>query len=255
MGSYATWEYGTYCLLLLYPMGNIDINCDLGEGLKNDHLLMPYLDSCNIACGGHAGNRESILATLSLAQKYEVKAGAHPSYPDPLNFGRELMHIPEAELYASLLEQLQLFQACCEEMGLKVNHIKLHGALYNHASRDIETADLVCHVLSRNFPDIAIYGQSGSALSKLAKEYNIPFLNEVFADRTYEADGSLVSRHKPHSVLTNPDIVIRHVLEMVRFQRIIAVDGTSFPVKADTLCVHGDNPNAVAILKAIRTHV
>jgi 5-oxoprolinase (ATP-hydrolysing) subunit A len=234
---------------------SLDINCDLGEGLENDHLLMPYLDSCNIACGGHFGDQQTILAALSLAQKYQVKAGAHPSFPDQLSFGRKLMEIPEADLYISLLGQLRLFTDCCEEMDMAVNHIKLHGALYNHASKDEATADLVCHLLNRHFPDIAIYGQSGSVLNKQAILYDIPFLNEVFADRAYEADGSLVPRSNPNAVLTDPVAVVKHVKEIVHFQRITAIDGTLLQVKADTLCVHGDNHQAVEILKAIRDHV
>jgi 5-oxoprolinase (ATP-hydrolysing) subunit A len=246
------------CTVYIYftAMGDItlDINCDLGEGLENDHLLMPYLNSCNIACGGHFGDEQTILAALNLAQIHQVKVGAHPSYPDQKNFGRNQMEIAEGELYISLLGQIQLFRDCCDELGLPLNHIKLHGALYNHASKDLATAELVCLLLNRHFPDTAIYGQSGSALCTQALAYQIPFLNEVFADRAYEADGSLVSRQKPDAVWTDPDRILKHVLEIVKFQRITAIDGTAFSVKADTICVHGDNPRAVEILKALRSH-
>lgn len=228
-----------------------DINCDLGEGISNDALLMPYLDSCNIACGGHAGNDPTIKETIRLANKHQVKIGAHPSYPDQKNFGRVKMDISLESLKNSLISQLVLFQKLAKEENTEIHHIKLHGALYNFSAFDKSTALMILEILEEKFKDSYLYCPPNSLIEHLAEEKVIPMKREVFADRNYNNDGSLVSRTEPNAVITEPSQILEHIKIMVDQRKIRTLDGKHIPVKADTICIHGDNPNAILILKSI----
>jgi UPF0271 protein len=228
-----------------------DINCDLGEGLSNDALLMPYLGSCNIASGGHAGNEQSILETIRLAKKHQVKIGIHPSYPDPFNFGRLKMDISIESLKNSLISQMSIFKEISEKENIEIHHIKPHGALYNFSANDNATAALILDILENQFPGSFLYCPPNSLIAQLAMEKGIPIKKEVFADRNYNDDGSLVSRTESNAVITEPDKALEHVKIMIAEGKIRTVNNKYIPVQADTICIHGDNPNALEILKNI----
>ncbi|MFD2201141.1 5-oxoprolinase subunit PxpA [Shivajiella indica] len=232
----------------------IDINCDLGEGMGNDDLLMPYLDSCNIACGGHAGDEQSIRKTIRSAKKYGVKIGSHPSYPDRLNFGRKVMEIDRETLKTSLISQLKLFEKVCREEKAIFHHIKAHGALYNLASKDFDTASLIIEIIKGYFPDLILYCPPFSLMEDMATKESIRVFREVFADRSYQSDLSLVDRNHPHALLTDPIEVLDHVRMMVEKKQIKTIEGAIKPIAAETLCIHGDNPSALEILKTIKKY-
>lgn len=228
----------------------LDINCDLGEGLSNDAALMPYLGSCNIACGGHAGDRESILQTLAIAKKHKVMAGAHPSYPDILNFGRKVVPMAKDKLYQSILKQIQLFSDCCKEASYPMHHVKAHGALYNQAAKDTDTAEVLTAVMTNHFPNTPLYCPPGSVLLERAKTVGLTVVQEAFADRAYREDLSLVSRDLPGAVLHDPRSALEQVLNISA--GFVKTDtGKRVPIEAQTICIHGDNPNALDILKVI----
>ncbi len=229
----------------------MDLNCDLGEGLDIDAKLMPYLGSCNIACGGHYGNDDSIIKAINLAKKFGVKTGAHPSYPDTINFGRRKMDISEEKLTDSLLNQIQCFQKHCKDLDYPMHHIKPHGALYNHAANDAKTARLILDLMSKYFPDSFLYCPPQSIFEIMAKGRGINHKLEAFADRGYQDDLSLLPRTHPKALLVDPGSVIAHIHPIIRHQRVKTISGKMLPLEADTLCVHGDNPNAVSILEAI----
>ncbi|WP_373520592.1 5-oxoprolinase subunit PxpA [Aquiflexum sp.] len=231
-----------------------DINCDLGEGLSIDALLMPYLGSCNIACGGHAGNEQTIRETIRLAKKHQVKIGAHPSYPDPLNFGRLKMEISLESLKNSLISQLSIFRDLANEENIEIHHIKPHGALYNFSAQDHSTASLILDILENEFSGPYLYCPPNSLISQMAEERHIPIKREVFADRNYNDDGSLVSRTKSNAVIKDGDEVLDHIKIMVEKGNIKTATGNIIPIQADTICIHGDNSNAVGILKNIHKY-
>jgi UPF0271 protein len=230
---------------------HLDINCDLGEGLPNDASLMPFLGSCNIACGGHAGDDQTMADTLILAKKHGVKAGAHPSFPDPANFGRKVIEMPEAALKQSLIDQIQKFQSIASEIGVPMHHIKPHGALYNLAAKDFKMADLITEIISIHFSEALLYCPPFSEMQKSATAKGINVAQEVFADRNYKSDYALVERSHPKATIRDSNEAAGHVYEMVFHHRIKTLEGQFIPVLADTLCVHGDNPNALGILKSI----
>lgn len=233
----------------------MDINCDLGEGLDNDAGLMPYLDSCNIACGGHAGDQESMRKTIRLAKIFHVKAGAHPSYPDKKHFGRKVMDISLPVLETQLIQQVeQLFQIC-EEEGYALSHIKPHGALYNELAKNHELSLMFCELMKKKFPNYTLYCPPHSIIESIAREKQIPLMLEVFADRNYNVDYSLVNRILPDAVLTNPDEALAHVRRIVTEKKIKTISGLYLPIYADTICIHGDNPIALEILKLIRKNL
>jgi 5-oxoprolinase (ATP-hydrolysing) subunit A len=230
------------------------INCDLGEGLGVDHLYMPYIQSCNIACGGHFGDQESIVKTLKLAKKYGVKAGAHPSYPDKYHFGRKVILISAEALEQSLFEQIFLFKECCLQLSIPMHHVKLHGALYNQAATDPQTATIICSLMSKKFPDIPLLGLPDSAIEEKARKFGVPFFREAFADRAYDIDGKLLSRLQPDALITDPELAFNQVYNIIYREKVAVSGGTWLKLKADTICVHGDNPNALEILKKIHSH-
>ncbi|ERM80853.1 hypothetical protein P872_11900 [Rhodonellum psychrophilum GCM71 = DSM 17998] len=228
-----------------------DLNCDLGEGMGNDALLMPFLGSCSIACGGHVGNGENMLQSLLLAKELGVKVGAHPSFPDKINFGRVLIQIEEEELYQSLLDQIKEFKFICDGLKMKMYHIKAHGALYNHAAKDPKTAALIVRLIKDNFPDSYLYCPPKSEIFARAVKENLNIKVELFADRTYQEDFSLLPRSLPNALLTNPKEVLNQVKNIVNLGKVRSNTGKFIPAQGDTLCIHGDNPNALEILKSI----
>ena len=228
---------------------HIDINADVGEGIDNEANLMPLLSSCNIACGGHAGDLVSMTTIVKLAKRYNVKIGAHPSFPDQLNFGREIMELSSSDLYASLKHQINALQTVLYQENVDLHHVKPHGALYNLAAKDEKTARVIIEVIKSISSPIKLYAPFNSVIAKMAKKEQIEVVFEAFADRNYNADLSLVSRKNKDAILHEKETVLRHVLNMVKYQKVMSVSGVEVPIKASTFCVHGDTANAIEILK------
>ena len=226
----------------------IDINCDVGEGIGNEAALLPLVSSCNIACGGHAGDIVSMTCTAKLSKKHGVHIGAHPSYPDRLNFGRKSMDMDSKELLYSIRDQIKSLEAILEKEQLVLHHIKPHGALYNDLAQNRELADLFLRAIEAYRTSIFLYAPPNSVLVQKGKEQGFRIKLEAFADRTYNPDLSLVSRKFPNAVLKNPQEVLNHLLKMVVEGKVTAIDGSESVIKADTYCLHGDTPNALQIL-------
>lgn len=225
----------------------VDLNCDLGEGQAHDAELMSLITSANIACGGHAGDETTMLAAVAQAMQCGVAIGAHPGFEDRDNFGRRELRLPAPELRAMLLRQI-------ERLGRisPLQHVKLHGALYNLAARDRRVADEIVNVIVDFDPTLRIYALAGSELVRAAREKNLPVAEEVFADRTYQADGSLTPRSDPRALIESETDMIAQVLEMVGDGTVTAVDGARVKIRADTICLHGDGPHAVRFAQLLR---
>lgn len=230
----------------------IDINADLGEGFGFDENIMPLISSCNIACGGHYGDEQSIIRALHLAKKYKVKVGAHPSYPDLENFGRKIMKIPLPELIDSLLSQLRLMQTLCKENNITLHHIKLHGALYNVAAIDEKVADGVLETLQIFDNKIEIYVPYDSVLHHIVKRF-FPLKFEAFIDRRYSGDGTLVNRSHKDAIIRDPNSAWEQLFQIYKNSSVASVQGKEIVMRADTFCIHGDNENAVEFLKYIHS--
>lgn len=229
---------------------SIDLNADLGEGKANDGALLKHVSSCNIACGGHVGNRLSILKTIRLAKNNNVKIGAHPSYPDVENFGRKSIKITTDDLVDSIDKQLLLFQKCIEETDAKWQHIKFHGALYNDLKTNITKAEALVGLIQKKYSGITLYVPPKSKIKSIA-ETQIPIKIEGFADRAYNEDLSLVSRKQTNALLITPKEVIKQVRKMI-IEKKVAISNSKFtPIKVDTICIHGDTPQAIDILKEL----
>ena len=233
----------------------IDINCDVGEGIGNELELFPMISSCNIACGGHAGTIETIRKCLELAKKFNVKIGAHPSYPDKENFGRITMAISNHELIESIKIQMQLFLTECSRMGATIHHIKPHGALYNDIAKDEHLAKLFLTAISPYKNDILLYVPYGSVIEKLAVTNNFKIMREAFADRNYNDDLSLVSRKEKNALITNGEEVLKHILRLYENKEVKTISGKNIHLEAETFCIHGDTPSALQILTYITIHL
>lgn len=229
----------------------IDINSDLGEGMGIDAQIMPFISSCNIACGGHAGDIQTMETTIDLAQKHQVKIGAHPSYPDRENFGRKPIAMDLGQLSNSLLEQIRTLESLVHKKRTTLHHIKPHGALYNEAAVNPKIAQLIIDLVKNHFPQCFLYVPDRSAIAQLAEKNHLKIMYEVFADRNYQDDLTLVSRQNPNAVFKDPKIVEEHLLRMVNERQVKTITGSLKPIKVDTICVHGDNPEALALSKTI----
>ncbi len=227
----------------------IDINADVGEGIGNEADLIPYLSSCNIACGGHAGDVVTMTDVVILAKQYEVKIGAHPSFPDQANFGRVDMKISATDLYHSLKQQILSLQQVLHSENQQLHHIKPHGALYNLAAKDEKIAKVIIEVMKGISMPVKLYAPYKSIIAKLARQENIEVTFEAFADRNYNDDLSLVSRKNDKALLLDKAEVLRHVLHLVKHKSVSAISGVAVPIKASTFCVHGDTESALEILK------
>ncbi|MEX0997753.1 MAG: 5-oxoprolinase subunit PxpA [Flavobacteriaceae bacterium] len=232
----------------------IDINADLGEGFPYDEAIMPFISSCSIACGGHYGDENTIRKSLKLAKKNGVKVGAHPSFPDTENFGRKIIEIQPEDLHKSLVNQLQTFFGICDYEGVKVNHIKLHGALYNLAAIDKIVAGIVIQSVLDVNPETTVYLPENSVFFALAKE-KVTTKPEAFIDRSYTDEGFLVSRAHPDALLETPEKCLKQLVEMVTSKKVSTLSGKKIPIHAETFCIHGDNPNSVPILKYLHQHL
>lgn len=233
----------------------IDINADVGEGLNNEMELMPYLSSCNIACGGHAGDLKIMQNVVRLAKTHKVKIGAHPSFPDKDNFGRVEMEMSSEKLFVSLKEQIRNLLTELQSQEVLLYHIKPHGALYNLAAKNKKTARVIIDVVKSFSMPLKIYAPYNSVIAKIAKEENIEVVFEAFADRNYNEDLSLVSREKNDAILTDKNAILKHIFNMIKNKKITTINGVEVSIKASTFCVHGDTENAVEILRFLNTEL
>ena len=230
----------------------IDLNCDLGEGVGQDTVLMPLITSVNIACGAHAGDEASMRATIALAQKQGVAIGAHPGFADRVNFGRREIALSLNEIYSLVLTQTQLLQILAAQNGATVRHVKPHGALYNLAARDGAVAQAVAAAVCTADPRLILVGLARSHLITAGQAAGLRVAQEVFADRTYQADGTLTPRNVPGALHLVTCDAVAQVRQMVSVGTVTAVDGTIVPITADTICLHGDGPHAAEFALQLR---
>ncbi|GAA0881295.1 5-oxoprolinase subunit PxpA [Algoriphagus jejuensis] len=228
------------------------INCDLGEGIPHEDKIIPWIDLASIACGGHIGDRNSIAASLDLVRKFEKKAGAHPSYPDRINFGRKTLIIARNDLINSVKKQIQLYLEIASFKGIPADHIKFHGALYNDAAEDQALAELLATFLKNEFPGIPLFVPPQSELEKAALANQLPIRLEIFGDRAYQDDLKLAPRKTQNSLLIQTNQVISHLETILLSGQLTTWSGTLVPIQADTLCFHGDNPGILEFLPQVR---
>ena len=226
----------------------IDINCDLGEGIGNEKDLMTFISSCNIACGGHAGDMVLMRTVALLAHQDGVKVGAHPSYPDKENFGRVSMNITANKLIRSIQEQLQVFTSILKKENILLHHIKPHGALYNDIAKDDVLAKIFLTAIGKYKKVVFIYVPYGSAIEKECINQGFKIKYEAFGDRNYNSDLSLVSRNTINALLEEPKMVLQHIVHMAKKNQVVTTNDVLVKIKADTYCIHSDTPSALQIL-------
>ena len=238
----------------------ININCDLGEkskfhSIENDPDLLSIVNSANIACGYHAGDQETMDMTIKISKSNGVSIGAHPSFNDPENFGRKRINLSSSEVHKLIINQYEILQKIAQKHNEKVTHIKPHGALNNMACENFELATTIAKAINDIDKNIIFLVPTGSKMETAAKKLNIKIACEIFADRSYEDDGNLVSRSKDHALITNPEIAKKHVLSMVKNQAINCYSGKQIPCEIDSVCIHGDNQSSLATAKSIRENL
>ena len=238
----------------------ININCDLGEKSKHhsnihDPELLKIVNSANVACGYHAGDEQTMNQVIEISKKNNVSIGAHPSFKDPENFGRERMNLTSAEIKKIIIDQFEILQRIAAKHGENVSHIKPHGALNNMACEDIELATTLAKTIKGISKDLIYLVPTGSKMQEAAKKLDMKIACEIFADRNYEDDGNLVSRKKPNALITDPEIAKKHVLSMVKNQSLNCHSGKQIPCEIDSVCIHGDNMSSLATAKSIRDNL
>jgi UPF0271 protein len=238
----------------------ININCDLGEKSKlhsseNDPALLEIVNSANVACGYHAGDEETMREVIKISKNRGVSIGAHPSFNDPDNFGRERMNLSESEIRKLIIDQYEILQKIAQENNENVTHMKPHGALNNMACEDLTLASILAKIIYEINKDLIYLVPTGSKMEEAAKKLNMKIACEIFADRNYEDDGNLVSRKKPHALITDPEEAKKHVLSMVKNQAINCHSGKQIPCEIDSVCIHGDNNSSLATAKSIRDNL
>jgi len=233
----------------------VDLNADLGEGAGYDLELLDLVTSANIACGFHAGDPVSVLRSIRDAQERNVSVGAHPSFLDRENFGRTELSIEPTQVFAEVTYQLGAFNSLASAVTTRMNHVKPHGALYNMAVHDEGLADAIVQSILVVDPYLLLFAPSNSALERVAKAAELRVVSEVFADRNYLADGSLVSRSRADALLTDPVEAAKRVLRMLREGKVQSVDGHDVDVRAETICLHGDTPGAVEFARELRSRL
>ncbi len=238
----------------------ININCDLGEkskfhSIENDPDLLNIVNSANIACGYHAGDEETMNMTIKISKSNGVSIGAHPSFKDPENFGRKRINLTSSDVNKLIIDQYEILQKIAQKHDEKVTHIKPHGALNNMACEDFELAKTIAKAINDIDKNIIFLVPTGSKMEIAAKKLNMKIACEIFADRTYEDDGNLVSRSKDHALITNPEVAKKHVLSMVKNQAINCYSGKQIPCEIDSVCIHGDNQSSLATAKSIRENL
>jgi len=228
-----------------------DINCDMGEGIGNDERIMPFITSANIACGFHAGDDIIMNKTILLAKKYGVAVGAHPSFFDRENFGRTEMKLPVEEIYELAQKQLKILRSIAAQHDVALQHVKPHGALYNLSAKDIIIAQTIALAVKEYDASLVLFGLSESHSIKEAQKLGLKTKSEVFADRTYQEDGTLTPRSQPNALINNSKQAIEQALQMIYKKTVTTISGKIIPVVAETICIHGDGVHAVEFAKAI----
>ena len=229
----------------------LNINCDLGEGLNNEHIIMPLINSCNIACGGHAGDNGSMIECVEISIKNNVKIGAHPSYPDKINFGRKKIDISPSQLSYSIISQIESLETIADSYGLELNHIKAHGALYNQMIIDTELSNFYLNTIKDFKNKCYLYITYKSEIEKIALKKGFSIIYEVFGDRNYNDDLSLVSRNNENALITDPESVVNHIKTIKETETVKTINGNYKKIKFDTICIHSDTNNSIEILKKI----
>ena len=235
----------------------LNLNSDLGESfgaweMAGDEPMLGIVNSANVACGYHAGDPLVMMRTLALAGKNGVSVGAHPGFPDLQGFGRRRMDIPAAELEAMLIYQIGALDACARAQGQRVTHVKPHGALSNIACADRKVADVVARAVHRLDPTLILLAPAASQMVLAGREQGLPVIEEIFADRAYLDDGNLVPRSQPGAMIHGAEASLAHVMRMVEEQALVSINGKRIPVEPQSICVHGDNAEAVATAQALR---
>ncbi|MFJ5761387.1 5-oxoprolinase subunit PxpA [Neobacillus sp. NPDC093182] len=234
-------------------MSYIDLNCDLGESyglfkIGNDKEVLKHISSANIACGYHAGDHNVMMETIQMAKKYHVNIGAHPGFPDLLGFGRREMKVSPREIYNLILYQIGALSAFAKAQEVKLVHVKPHGALYNMAAKSRPIADAITQAVADYDSSLILFGLSGSELIESGKEKGLMTAQEVFADRTYQPDGTLTSRNDRNSIIHDLKFAVQRIIRMVKEGKVTATDGTEIAITADTVCIHGDEPAALEFI-------
>ena len=238
----------------------ININCDLGEkskhhSNKHDPDLLEIVNSANVACGYHAGDEESMSQVIEISKKNGVSIGAHPSFNDPENFGRERMNLSSSEIKKLIIDQYEILQNIAIKYNENVSHIKPHGALNNMACEDIELATTLAKAIKGIDKELIYLVPTGSKMEKAAKKLDMRIACEIFADRNYEDDGNLVSRKKSNALITDPELAKKHVLTMVKNQALNCHSGKQIPCEIDSVCIHGDNKSSLMTAKSIKLNL
>ncbi len=238
-------------------MYRVDLNSDLGESfgrytLGMDDKIIPLITSANVACGYHASDPVVMAKTIAQAKASGIRVGAHPGFPDLMGFGRRNMNVTPEEAKAYVLYQLGALYGFCKANGVEMQHVKPHGALYNMAAKDYKLSWAICEAIREFDPGLIVLALSGGELAKAAMDMGLSTALEVFADRGYEEDGTLVDRRKEGAMITDEEEAIRRVVRMVKEQKVTAVTGRDIPIQADSVCVHGDGVKALAFVEKIR---
>ena len=238
-------------------MIKVDLNCDMGESFGNyvcgmDADVVPHISSANVACGFHASDPLVMEKTVALCKKSGVRVGAHPGFPDLVGFGRRQMQVSPDELRTMVIYQVGALKTFCDAAGVKLQHVKPHGAMYNMAAKDIKLALAIAEGIAQVDDSLILLGLSGSQLLKATQEVGLKSAAEVFADRAYEEDGSLVARTKAGAVIADENEVIERVIKMIKLGKVQTITGKEIEIKPDSICVHGDNPKALNFVKLIR---
>ena len=235
----------------------ININCDLGESSKlhsteNDPLLLKVVNSANIACGYHAGDKATMEKTIEISKKNNVSIGAHPSFNDPENFGRKRLNLPLSEISKLVIDQIDILSNVASKKGVKVTHVKPHGALNNMACENYDLAKVISESIIKVNKELIFLVPTGSQMEKAGKKLGMKIATEIFADRNYEDAGNLVSRSKDNAMITDPEAAKKHVIKMVEIQALNCYSGKQIPCEIDSICVHGDGRSAVNTAEQIK---
>ena len=238
----------------------ININCDLGEkskfhSIENDPELLNIVNSANIACGYHAGDKATMEMIIKISKNNGVSIGAHPSFNDPENFGRKRINLSSSEIKKLIIVQYEVLQNIAQQHNDKVTHIKPHGALNNMACEDLELATTLANAINEINKDIIYLVPTGSKMEAAAKKLNMKIACEIFADRNYEDDGNLISRSKSNAIITDPEIAKKHVMEMIKNQSLNCLSGKKIPCNIDSVCIHGDNKSSLNTAKIIKKNL
>ena len=241
-------------------MYQIDLNSDLGESfghytIGNDDKIIPLITSANVACGYHASDPVVMMETIQRVKEAGIAVGAHPGLPDLMGFGRRSMAISNEEAKAYTLYQISAIGGMCKAVGVKLQHVKPHGALYNMAAKDYDLSKAICEAIYEYDKDLIVMGLSGSEMIKAAKDCGLKSASEVFADRAYEEDGTLVNRRKPGAMIEDADEAINRVIRMIKEGKVTSITGKDIDIKADSVCVHGDGEKALLFVEKIRKTV